>query len=306
MGLFSSQQLGIEVGTTSVRVVGVSSGRKPAFIGCKEVPFTQHELPAIAQAIRQALKAAAPHSLHAKAATILIPEKEVFRKTIELPTITNDNEQREALRLELAGFLPDGSEATEFDYQLLGALEGGKVQQFMVVAAARDLIERYTTALKLAGLKTVAVDTVPAALGRATVAVSESKAAVIVAIDETSSSISLYRHGSVWVSSTVNQGLDQEVDTSPEKLKRLSGMLADEVDHVVKFYENRAAGNRGQLTGIRIIGAGHQIDAIKTTLEKELDLKSEAAKPVLSVPAFCDATFLPSLGAALYGRYESL
>ena len=298
--------MGIEIGATAVRVVGVSTGRKPVFVGCKEIVMSKHDLPSMAAAIKEALKTAAPHRLHPSGAAILIPEKDVFRKTIELPVMTQDSELREALRLELAGFLPENGEETEFDYQYLGDLAKEQAKQFMVVAASRSLIQGYLDALKLAGIPVTAVDTVPAALGRATMPISEKRAAAVVYLEAASATVSLYRQGNVWVSSTINQGTGSDEQLSSERMKRLSGALADEVDHVIKFYANRTAGERNEVDDIRIVGAGPDAEALKASLEKDLGLKAMVAKPSIAVPAFCGTAFLPALGASLYGHFEKL
>ncbi len=95
MSLFSSTILGIDIGYSTVKVVGVSSGPKPKFIGCKEIHvdpellsrdgFQKPEV--IAAAINQAMNEAAPKPLKKGPAYVALPESITFRKILEIPYI---------------------------------------------------------------------------------------------------------------------------------------------------------------------------------------------------------------------------
>ncbi|MBU6389397.1 pilus assembly protein PilM, partial [Patescibacteria group bacterium] len=205
-------------------------------------------------------------------------------------------------------------ENMEVDYQLLGPLPDGTLQQIMVVAAGKKLIESYMAVFKEAKLSLQAIDAKPASVGRAIVGANEKEGILLLDITSTMSTVSIYEHGSIWVTGFVNSGgnVIRDEDTGEvlpaaeqqSAIKRLVSSIADEVDHVLKFYHNRSVG-QGKVKEIRVSGGGSLIDGILDDLKKTVDLPVQIGKATITVPSFCDRRFFGALGSALYVAYET-
>jgi Tfp pilus assembly PilM family ATPase len=117
---------GIDIGHAAVKVVGIRSGRKPEFIGCKEIRldhqylvrdgFPDHQI--VTRAIQEALKTAAPKPIKARELVITISESVVFRKIFDLEQLP-ESQMTGAVRLAASEFLPDVIDQMEVDYQPL-------------------------------------------------------------------------------------------------------------------------------------------------------------------------------------------
>lgn len=307
----SKTYLGIDITATSVRIVGVAHGKKPVFLGCKELSLlkgeeTEHVFDEvyIGEIIRQALKEAAPKPLKPASAIILIPESEIFRKILEVPLISNEDELSSAIRLQVAEFLPQSSEESEIDYQILDVLADGKNQHIMVVAAPTHLVEQYTHACTKAKVPLKAVDVRSIALGRSIIEQDEKKALIIVHTEGEATAVSLHQGGLVRATSSIATRNNEESDDA-ERVKELLTALTDEIDHLIKFYANRTA-NHVAVKEVRLAASGSWLPDLKKALAKELDMTVTLAKPVIAVPAFCDSRFLAALGGALYGIDSNL
>ena len=157
MGLFSRIVVGIDLGHASIKVVGVALGKQPRVVGFAEVAVEQKYIfkegsgdPAIiAEALKQALAIAKPQAIHTKELFAVVSEGHVFRKVLELPLSVQDDEMQQVIRAESVEYLPDEVDRLEIDFQALGVLPGD-LQQVMVAAVAKDIIENFVTLGKLA------------------------------------------------------------------------------------------------------------------------------------------------------------
>jgi type IV pilus assembly protein PilM len=321
MGLFSSHQsIGVDIGHASVRVVGIELGRKPKITGFSEVAVDPKYLlregfqdpKAIADAIQEAMHTATPHIIKPSAVYASISESQIFRKILELPVLGNAEEYQQVIRTEAAEYLPDSIENVELDYQMLGAVTPEGIQQVMVVAVAKRVIQDYTAVFSSAKLPLRAIDSKPAAVGRAIVAPEEKGAVILVDIGSESCSISVYDQHSIWVTGTVNMGANifKDADTGtideeklPTRLKQLSNNLLDELDHVLKFYANRTS-RQDAVKELRITGGGSLTPGIAEILQPEVGQKVVLAKPIIPVPEGMDRRFNGALGSALYPLYD--
>lgn len=305
MGLFNNQVVGIDIGSASVRAVGVLGGKHPKFVGCKEINLEKPEkktenvldVEQIAKVIKECLGNASPKQLKGTRYVTSIPEADVFRKVIELP-LAPEAELENAIQLEIAEYLPEDISLMEIDYQVLGLLPDGATQQVMVVGVAKALVEQYMNAFKAASLPLHAVDVRSAALARAVVVPDEQKAIVLISIEPDSTTVSLYQGGIIRVTSVLAMGLDGEEE---EVGKGFIASLVDEIDHVIKFYSNRTADHK-EVKEVRLAGGGSLLKGLQEGLKKEAGLQVTLAKPIIEAPAFCDRRFLVALGSALYPK----
>lgn len=303
----SKRYLGVDITANSVRIVGIKGGRKPVFLGCKELILEKQEVTKedlfdtiqLGQLLQRAPKEAAPKPLGHFPAITSVPESEVFRKIIELPLISDPDELAAVIRLQTAEFLPQSTEESETDFQYLSTLPDGKTQQIMVVSTPSSVSDQYVDIFKQAKLPLKAIDVRSAALGRSIISDSEKKAIIVVNTEGKTTAVSLHQGGLVRATSSISTRTGEDEEDDEVRIKELTTALVDEIDHVIKFYTNRTA-DHVAVKEIHLAAFGSWLTGLQKTLSKEVDLPVSIAKPIIQVPAFCDARFLVALGCALY------
>lgn len=322
MGLFSKQVMGLDIGRAAVKVVGLELGKEPIFIGCKEIPvdpkiiqkegFT--DIPAIAAAIKEAMSLAAQKPLKPHKCYTSVDESLVFRKIIDVPKIEDPVEFREAIRMEVSQYLPNGLEAVELDYQVLGSSTENKLLQVLVVTVDKPIVQQFVEVFRKLRIPLRAVDTKPASVARAIINPKEKETLALVEIGSDFSTISIYDQKVIQVSGSINLGANhlknsetgqlEEGSAAEEKLKRLLNSVNDELEHVLKFYENRVRMPK-KIKEVRLSGGGSMAHGVREGLAKISDLKIIDGAAVIKIPPFCDRRFLGALGSALYPTYET-
>ncbi len=323
MGLFTQHVLGVDIGHASVKVVGLALGSKPTFLGCKEITMDPKflnkdgfESPAlIGQALREAMRTAAPRAISANQVYSTVSESLVFRKVIEMPVLQNQSELASAVRLEAGQYLPDTIDNLELDFQLLGQLPGDKQQQVMIVAVPKKVIQDHMAVFEAAKVEIRGIGIKPEALGAAVVKPGEKEAVLIVDLGSEMTSVSVYYHRMIRVTGTVNMGgnLLKDPETGQleeakwdEKLKRLVSSVTDEIQHVQKFYANRSVGG-GEIAKLVLTGGGSMAAGLLEEMQRQLEgIPVELGQPVISIPPFCDRRFIGALGSAMSPLLERL
>lgn len=320
MGLFGSDKVvGVDLGNTSIKVVELRMGKQPRVTAYAEVAVEPRslqkdgveDLNTAAAALKQALKTAQPRAIKARNAYVSISETSVFRKILEVPKDVAPAELETVVRAAVVEFLPEDIASMELDFQPLGQPTGDH-QQVMVVAVSRHAIEQYLELCKRAGLMVHAIDPKSSAMLRALLGTKPSAPTLIVNVGSENSSVSLCADRSVWAASSVPVGAnmvrdpatgDIDPDTKDEKLKRLTSSLADELNHVAKFYANRVGGGAVAQT-VQLCGGGSLLEGLDTLLATESGLKVSMAKPVFPAPQGFDRRYVGALGSALYPLFE--
>lgn len=324
MGLFSTHQvIGVDFGHASVKVVGLELAHQPKVVGFAEVPvdpkylqkegFEDHAL--IGEALKEAMRSATPRPLKPFAAYAAVSERLVFRKILELPVLSGSEEYLQVIRTEASEFLPDSIDTVELDYQILGPGSSENLQEVMVVAVGKRVIQDYTAVFSTAKVALRGIDPKPSAVGRAVVGLPENDPIALIDVGSETSSLSIYDHHTIWVTGTVNMGggLFKDAETGkldeeklPTHLKQLSTSLLDELDHVLKFYANRTSGQTA-IKEVRLSGGGSMlVPGLVEALQAELDQKVVLSKAVIPIPDGLDRRFYGALGSALYPLYELL
>lgn len=325
MGLFgSNQSIGVDIGHASIKVVALTIGKNPRVTGFTEINVDPKELEKeglenpteVANRLKEALKLATPRPIHGKDAYVSVRETAVFRKILEVPRNINEAELPTVVRAAVVEYLPDDIDSLELDYQPLPTPKESPMQQVMVVAVSKKSIEQYLNLCELAGLNVMAIGTKSAALLRAVAGPRVTEPIVVVNVGSDTSTIVLCADHVVWVASTVTGGgnmlkdmatgeIDQ--DRVPEKLRRLTNSLADELDHVVKFYANREGGSNTTVKEVRVTGSGSLlVDGLDQLLAEESGLKVVYGQSPVPLPEKCDRRFMGALGSALYPMFDAL
>lgn len=312
--------IGLDFGHASLRIVGVQSGRKPTVVGCAEAPvdpkwlqkegFENHN--GIAEALKEGMKKASPKHLTGRDVYVTVSESMIFRKLIELPPAPTEQELAAAIKVEATQYLPEALEEMEVDFQVLGSATENGILQVMVVAVSRRVVQDMLEVLTAAKMVPRAFEPKPESVGRTLVSSTEKDAVLLVDIGQSRSTASVYDQGVVRVTSALNvgtssllEGGENDPEVIQERLPRLVGQISDEVDHVIKFYQNRTI-HVGSVKKLQISGAGSLVEGAGEAIARAVDLPVAKSQPVIAVPTECDRRYFGALGAALYPFSDSL
>ncbi len=159
-GLFRPGPLGVDLGSSSVKVIGLS-GKKVSIAAFMDVPPVERENETLLiNRLHDFFKGL---NIIGKEAAVHIPGILSFIRTINLPPMPQ-GELREAVSWEIKRQLPYPSEDAVYDYV---AMEIADSIVVTFASAERKNVQRYIFPLKESGLNVVAVDVAPLALIRA-------------------------------------------------------------------------------------------------------------------------------------------
>jgi len=166
--------VGLDIGTTAVRAAHVGLGKgPPTLLGFGQVSLPRGTVrdgeiadPAtVAAAIRQLWKRA---RLKRRSVALGIANQKVVVRPVELPFM-DERELRGAIQFQVQEFIPIPVEEAVLDFQILEQLEGedhARMMRVLLVAAQKEMVNRFVETAVEAGLDPEAVDLIPFALIR--------------------------------------------------------------------------------------------------------------------------------------------
>jgi type IV pilus assembly protein PilM len=168
----SGPVIGLDIGSSAVKVVGVNSSSKGfevTHLGMAPVPpeaivqgaFLNSS--AIVDAIRDAVSNA---GVKTKDVAVAVSGHSVIVKQIGLPVMTAE-ELEESIRWEAEQYIPFDVNEVNLDFQILSQGEADSQMDVLLVAAKKDLIDDYTQVISEAGLNPSIVDVAAFAVGNA-------------------------------------------------------------------------------------------------------------------------------------------
>lgn len=132
-----------------------------------------------------------------------LPEDKIFTRIVELPWM-EEKELKSAIRWEADQYVPIPLAEAVLDYQLLDAAtptRKGKVRVFLV-AAPKELVEKYIKVLEMAGLKPVGLETEMISFCRSLVLAS-NQATILVDLGARSADIALVQNGQILLTRSI-------------------------------------------------------------------------------------------------------
>lgn len=188
MGRFRSQPVGMDIDRSSIKGVQISKsggGYALQHVGYRRLPpgaiadgeVADHDL--LAEEIKQFW---ATHSFKGKTLLLGIANQNVVVRMLDFPRMDPD-ELSSAIGFEAQDHIPMPLDEAVLDYTLLGpSEEGSDLNKILIVAAQKDMVGRYTSAVRAAGLRPLGVDVKALSLMRSTLpeALFEDEGAVLL------------------------------------------------------------------------------------------------------------------------------
>jgi type IV pilus assembly protein PilM len=188
------------------------------------------------------------HKLPRQGVRLGIANNRIGVRIFEIAGIDDPKQLENAIRFRAQEVLPIPIEEAVLDFQVLGDRvdeEGNKVRRILLVVAYRELIDRYVSACKKAGIRLSGIDLEAFALLRALAGPREGEAAsgdaatVVVAIGHDRSTFAV-SDGRVceftrvldWGGGTLNVAIARELDAAPSEVETVKRDLSLAVDNV--------------------------------------------------------------------------
>lgn len=170
------QAVGVEIGTSAIKMVSLRPGSPPVVEQAIMVPTPADSVQdgaitapqAVADTIRGALR---EHGVRAKYAVSTIPNASAITRNVMVPRM-KQRELRSAIRWEAERYIPFPIDEVSLDYQLLDALTDEEIaeegqMEVLIAAAPLEVVSRQVQVLRLAGLEPTVIDLRPFAALRA-------------------------------------------------------------------------------------------------------------------------------------------
>jgi type IV pilus assembly protein PilM len=166
-------RIGVDVGSTAVRVAEVAAGDVPVVVRAAQVPLAPgvveagevREPEAAAEALREAWSKS---GVEAKQVYLGVGNQRVIVREVALPWLP-EKELRETLAFQVQEFIPMATDEAVLDFNPLGELDQGgrRMQRILLVAAHKGMINALVDAAVVAKLDPVGIDLTPFAVIRA-------------------------------------------------------------------------------------------------------------------------------------------
>ena len=316
--MFSREVIGLQIGPHQIAAIGMRLQAKPQVVNwaIADLPegtyvqggFSDYQM--IGTILKDMLGKASPHSFGLHDTYLTLPEELIFRKIVEVPVQVGETDLSGVIGTEIREYLPVDIDLMEFAYQRMSTIGEDtpeNVVQYAVVAAEKRIVQDHLAVCAVAKLPVRAIDTFAAALARASVRPRLQEAVLVANWDSDQASVSLTENGRIWATGLIALRPNQQVDGVAEA-------IADEIDHVVKFYVNRTGAKKGLsklYLNAEAEGDQELTDSMLNALQKQVNVHVEPVQPVVTLPSDLFTAGRPvrtavmgALGAALYPLYE--
>ena len=267
---------------------------------------------ALAEVVGPALKKPAWGRMSAHHTALALPESRVFTRIISLP-IMEQAQLAEALHWETQQYVPMPVEDLYTDFEIVGrsVTKPGEEpkQDVMLVASPRVIVDSYIKFCEIIGLTPSIIELSLGAVVRADVSAEQAKShTLVIDLGSLSTDIAIYS-GSLKLTASVPIGGDKITEIIHTKLKitleqaeeikcrfgiaesdlksKISAAispqlttLVTEIRKVIKFYEQRGAGQSSHKIGaILLAGGGAGLPGLTEYLKSALNIEVAVGNP---------------------------
>lgn len=158
-----NNQIGLDIGSTSIRLVQVKASRpNPQLITYGVLPIAAKMVESESAHDRQQLGAAIKKLLHdSKVSTrnvvVGLPSDKIFASVISIPKM-NQQDLAKAVAYQAEEYVPMPMDQVKLDWLVVGESGDGKQHEVLLVAAPNSLCESYMGMLESAGLEVIGIE----------------------------------------------------------------------------------------------------------------------------------------------------
>lgn len=312
-GRGENYQLGIDIGTSSIKVVELLldggkvklSNYGAFYTAGHQNAIQSRSLKMLDQQVANILKNIFQQAgITGKKASIAIPIFSSFSTLIHLPAMPQE-ELSKAVRYEARKYVPVPINEVQFDWMRVDHLSDEKSIKILTVAVPNELIEKYDRIAKLLGIELVNVELETFSAARSLVS-GDSSPAMVLDVGSRNTNMSITEKGLVLVhhnldvsglsfTQVLSRGLSIDMNRA-EELKRKNGLSAQGeisdllrplVDKIISEIEKTIEEyiNQGGTKPMRIIlnGGSAAMPGLSSYLQSALKIKVEKGNPFSNI-----------------------
>lgn len=306
---------GLDIGTSSIKVVQLAKGANSFSLLAAGITSTprpgltselENDLVGVSEAVKKLL---ADTKITSKEVNLSLPESQVFTRMISLPPLS-DAEVASAISWQAEPYIPIPISEATVDYQIVarrqssGPGDPGGVD-VLLVAAPKNLVEKYIKVVSFAGLTVSLVETELLALSRSTA--PPAATSLVVDLGATSTDIALVKDGQLLatrsiptagdtLSRSVSTGLSLDVAKAEEYKKaygldprKLEGkvraalepafrLILDEMKKTIQYYKSELKGQDEVVSAV-VSGGVAGMPEVVSYLAEGLGIEATLANP---------------------------
>jgi len=211
MGLFvkNTDFIGLDIGSTSIRLVQLRPGAKPSLMAYGSVPVEGNVTVSDALADRDRVselikKLLADNNIAAKDVVVGLPSSKVFATVIRTPKI-DMKQLGKAIGYQAEQYIPMALSQVKLDWAVLGETPDGKNLDVLLVAAPNSIVDKYVSIIEKAGLQALALEANIIASTRALLPIG-SPAAVVMDMGSLDSDLAIVANGAPMLIRSIDTG----------------------------------------------------------------------------------------------------
>lgn len=310
--------VGLDIGTSAVRVAQVSSGRDgPVLVKFGQIPLPQGALVdgeirdpgPVSDAIAQLWKRV---KMRTRKAIVGVANQRVVIRQVDLPFV-EEKDFRSSVRFQVADHIPMPIDAAEVDYQVLeeyATEEDERRMRLLLVAAATDMIGEFLEAIATANIEATGVDVTPLAVARAVSPAARGEigaagAEAIVDVGAGVTNIVIHQGGEARFvrilpvgGDDVTNALAEALEVSFEEAEAVKldlgrgvgsararevlaeqvASLVDEIRGSIDYYLSQEGSE--QVTSLLLTGGGSLTAGLENALERSVRMRATRAAPL--------------------------
>lgn len=178
--------IGLDIGTTAIRVVQVTPGPKPGLVAFAQIPVpagllmsdSKADYERLSRLVVQLLK---DQRISAKQVVTGLPSSKVFASVITTPKL-DAAQLAKAIRYQAGEYIPMAVDQVKLDWSVLGPTADGNSQEVLLIAAPNSVVNKYLDIIEGAGLELVALEANAIASSRSLVSSTPNLAVVVLDI----------------------------------------------------------------------------------------------------------------------------
>ena len=311
-GKKSSGWIGIDIGSSSVKLVSMSSsGNRPQIDAYAIVPLAPtavidgniEEVNVISAAIGRGLKICGGKY---KSAIVAVPSSAVITKKIQISNLFTGIELEDQVKIEADQFIPYPLEEVALDFEVLGPVKKDpNLNEILLVACRRDASETREDAVNTSGVKCDVVDVDTYAMERVLTLIDQVPEGQMIAVIDIGAStlcLNIFQNGQVvynreqaFGGNDLSQAIHQQHGMTMEEvdLAFRENSLSQEIkDQMVEPFTNTviqqvsralqffySSGMHGQLAKVFVCGGVSGLPNLTPRLSEDLELQTEILNP---------------------------
>ena len=224
MGRFRAQAVGMDIDRGAIKAVQVSKGGGDytlQHVGYRRLPpgtITKGEVADHDLLAAEIGEFWATHDFKGKSAVLGLSNQKVVARLLDFPRM-DPEDLKSAIGFEAQDHIPMPIDEAVLDYVVLGPQEeGSDTDQILIVAAQRDMVSRFTSAVRTAGIRPVGVDVKALSLMRSTLpeTLFDEGATLLLDVGTEITNLAISQGGTPTLTRFIIGGSDQFVQTIAE------------------------------------------------------------------------------------------